>query len=258
MNTLNDSLVVGILLTLVFGAICFYLYSRLIQSEKRVGLLENLLLDLKFTTESTLAGPELLGPDSVEPVSGPAPLEEEDVDETFYENVLRSIPGGHATESAEHAVTAAAAAPPPAVRAPEGLIGEPKSRSPMPSPSAVSSDVLSAAKSAVAEFTSARMENNYESMSVKELQAAVKQRGISPVPRVRKELIEVLKRSDAGESTQQGSALDSFLKNASMGAGQGQEEQGFELQLESTNTLDEQFSGKLTDMEEKGDDEIEE
>ena len=64
MAGLSDSLTVAILLTLVFGAITFYLYSRMGQNEKRLGLLENLLLTLKMSTEASL-----MGPDSVEAVS---------------------------------------------------------------------------------------------------------------------------------------------------------------------------------------------
>ena len=43
---LSDSLTIGVLLILVFGAVSFYLYSRMSQTERRVGLLENLLMDL--------------------------------------------------------------------------------------------------------------------------------------------------------------------------------------------------------------------
>jgi hypothetical protein len=57
MSQLNDSLTVGILLLLIFGAVCFYLYSKMVQNEKRVSLLENLLVSLKMSTEASLGGP---------------------------------------------------------------------------------------------------------------------------------------------------------------------------------------------------------
>ena len=50
----SDTLTVGIILLLLFGAICFYLYSRIIQGEKKISLLENILLDLKVATESSM------------------------------------------------------------------------------------------------------------------------------------------------------------------------------------------------------------
>ena len=51
---ISDSVVIGIVLGLVFAAVSYYLYSRVIQLEKKVGLMENILLDLKVTTEQTL------------------------------------------------------------------------------------------------------------------------------------------------------------------------------------------------------------
>ena len=51
---ISDAVVIGIVLGLVFAAVSYYLYSRVIQLEKKVGLMENILLDLKVTTEQTL------------------------------------------------------------------------------------------------------------------------------------------------------------------------------------------------------------
>lgn len=254
MNSVNDSLVVGVLLFLVFGAVSFYLYSRITQSEKRVSLLENLLLDLKISTEASFAGPEFLGPDSVEPVSGPAPLDSTDVDgtmedEQYYQSMLRDLP----TPGSAAAAAARTPTPTPTPAAP-------RAPSPVLVTKAASAEeeeddetaLMEAARNAVSTFTSAKMENNYESMSVKELQSAVKQRGISPIPRVRKELIDVLKRHDSGESTQaqqsSSMSLDSFLPSSTKEGGEGKQE--FPLSLESDNSalMEEQFP-ELTEME---------
>lgn len=51
MSFLSESLTIGLLLTIVFGALCFYIYSRVIYIEKRVGLMENLILDIKVQNE---------------------------------------------------------------------------------------------------------------------------------------------------------------------------------------------------------------
>ena len=51
---ISDAVVIGIVLGLVFAAVSYYLYSRVLQLEKKVGLMENILLDLKVTTEQTL------------------------------------------------------------------------------------------------------------------------------------------------------------------------------------------------------------
>ena len=97
MNTLSDALTIGMVLTLVFGAICFYLYSRIAQVEKRVGLTGNILLDLKMATENTLMSMAQQEPPEqyqrVEPISEPTPIEKEEVenisDEDFYKSVLQ-------------------------------------------------------------------------------------------------------------------------------------------------------------------------
>ena len=52
MAALNDSIIIGSVLVLVFGALFYYLYSRLLYSEKRVNVMENILLDLKTASET--------------------------------------------------------------------------------------------------------------------------------------------------------------------------------------------------------------
>ena len=89
MNGLSDSLTIGILLVLIFGAVSFYLYSRLSQNEKRVSLLENLLLTLKMNTEASLGGPDM-----VEAMGSPVQLSAEDIEgihEEDYAEMLKDI-----------------------------------------------------------------------------------------------------------------------------------------------------------------------
>jgi len=50
----NDAVVIGTVLGLVFGAVVYYLYTRILQTERKMGLMENILLDLKVTTEQSL------------------------------------------------------------------------------------------------------------------------------------------------------------------------------------------------------------
>ena len=104
MNGLSDTLTIGLVLALVFGALFFYLYSRIGQAEKRVSLTENILLDLKMATENTMMAmasaphshQEESSTNQVEPPywSGitSKPVEKEDVeqipDEDFYKEVL--------------------------------------------------------------------------------------------------------------------------------------------------------------------------
>jgi hypothetical protein len=54
MTAISDGVVIGIVLGLIFGAVCYYLFTRQSHLEQKVGLLENILLDLKTATEQTL------------------------------------------------------------------------------------------------------------------------------------------------------------------------------------------------------------
>ena len=98
MNGLSDSLTVGLVLALIFGALVFYLYTRIGQLEKRVSLTENILLDLKMATENTIMamGAPSYQPvetvERVEAISAPEPMGKEEVEEVaeeeFYKTVL--------------------------------------------------------------------------------------------------------------------------------------------------------------------------
>jgi hypothetical protein len=51
MTYLSDTLTVGLVLVLLFGSIALYLYTRIQQSEQKVSLLETILLDMKMSSE---------------------------------------------------------------------------------------------------------------------------------------------------------------------------------------------------------------
>ena len=156
MAGLSDSITIGILLLLIFGAVSFYLYSRMSQTEKRLGLLENLLLTLKLSTEASL-----MGPDSVEPISSPAPLNAQDVDDVHEE---------------DYAAMLKATVPPPSAAAADEVDAEELLRS-MNVEKKTSVDV------------------NYESMSAKELKALVKSRNLPGAPEKKRDIIAFLKNN---------------------------------------------------------------
>jgi hypothetical protein len=174
MNGLSDALTIGIVLALVFGALFFYLYSRVSQAEKRVSLSENILLDLKMATENAFMQKGLAGysaeaeeeeelPDRIQPVSAPEPLESSDMeemteskipDENFYKSVM-----AHAAESVE-------------------VVGRdtPLEETPIRS-----------------------SEPNYEGFTRKELKALAEQRGVTVSAHAqKKDLIEALRRTGGG------------------------------------------------------------
>ena len=203
---LGDSLTVGIVLALIFGAVCFYLYSRMSQNEKRVGLLENLLLSLKMSTEASL-----FGPDMVEPTSSPAPLTSTDVEEVSEENYAEMLKG----LGSPAAAPAPAPAPVPA---------------PVPARAAAAEESVSdekAAEELLRSLDTRKMDANYESMSLKELQALAKQRGLAGAGQMRKrELIDALKRQgeDAPSAPQPLPTVNEF-------AGAVAGEVGFDVEL---------------------------
>jgi len=164
MALLNDTVTVAILLIMVFGSTTFYLYTRLVQNEKRVALLENLLLSLKMSTEASFMGADMFrsGPDSVQPVSSPSPLKEDDVDvidEEKYAEMLKDIPS-------------------------DGLAA------PAASASAAASAAANLGKS---------VDVNYEAMTLKELQATGRQNGVAVHGLKKKEIIDSLKKKLGGE-----------------------------------------------------------
>jgi hypothetical protein len=160
MNALSDSLTIGLVLALVFGALFFYMYTRIGQVEKRVGLTENILLDLKMATENTIMAMASSGsPDMevtrVEAMSEPAPLGQEEVeqipDEEFYKSVLQQVP----------------------------------SNTPEESP---------------VEDSVRPVDVNYEAMTLKELKALAKQKNIAVSATAhKKDVIEALKRQGQGQ-----------------------------------------------------------
>lgn len=176
MNGLSDSLTIGILLLLIFGAACFYLYSKIGQIEKRMSLLENLLLSLKMNTEASLDGPDL-----VEPISAPAPLNSEDVEgieEESYQELLQQIPS-----SAEERPST------------------PKKNNSQEEQEAEAEELLRSIPTPLASQTQLEqpprpVDVNYESMTGKELASLAKSKGLQNIPRSKRDLIDLLKQNN--------------------------------------------------------------
>jgi hypothetical protein len=193
MNSLSDTLTMGIVLSLVFGSLIFYLYSRLLQVEKRMALTENILLDLKMATENTLlamGSPHEGNEDDhqhqnqqqaerVEAVSGPQPILSQDVEELheedFYKNILAT-----ASDETEASPENDAAAVLKEIQLTDSTQSRTKE---------------------TATVTVSKVEPNYESMSLKELKALVKSRGLQVTSHAgKKEVIDTLKKGSTVEA----------------------------------------------------------
>jgi len=167
----TESLTIGITLTLVFGAVCFYLYSRLVQNEKRVSLIESILLDVKMSMEMVGQSggrgggnnDDDMAVEQVEPVSGPEPLSQNDVDESeeeAYKDVLQQVSS---------------------------------------QPEIKTFDLSGAkpTKSLATAVEVTKVTPTYESMTVKELKELTKKRNLkTPHGAGRKELTEALRKTD--------------------------------------------------------------
>ncbi len=157
---ISDGVVIGVVLGLIFTAVCYYLYNRQAQLERKVGLMENILLDLKVTTEQTL-------------LSATEPREPEPSSEggmTYRE----SAPSRPAPEETREI----AVEQPSRVRTP---------------PASVQVEREEEQQSSVQGSTSA----SYDDMTYKQLQQLAKQRGISGLRNVSKaQVIEALTKYD--------------------------------------------------------------
>jgi hypothetical protein len=167
MMAISDGVVIGVVLGLIFTAVCYYLYNRQSQLERKVGLMENILLDLKVTTEQTL----LSATEPQEPMSTNEEL-------TSYREAI-----------ANGASESVSPRPPSPVQSGETreVSVEQASRTRTP-PGSVH-----------IEREQTTISNNYESMTYKELQQLAKQRGISGLRNVSKaQVIEALRNYDNG------------------------------------------------------------
>ena len=196
---LSESATIGILLLLIFGAVSFYLYSRINYTEKRMGLMENMLLDIKMGLESmNKEEPEFVP----EPVGAPRPMESSEAEalpeeENYYQSVLQQA-GAQPSE--------------------EQAAGEEQA------PEAVQEDKERPVESV-----------NYESMTKDDLIALAEKRGAKVGKRPgRKDLITALKKLDESKSAEvSGSSVtsDLFPMAATLTEGALNEGTGFPVDL---------------------------
>jgi hypothetical protein len=184
MNGLSDTITLGLVLILVFGSVCLYLYTRIQQAETKINLLESILLDLKMTNELK-AYPSLPLPVPADEHVGvmisdsrPAPVETQQV-KPFVDDDEDLAPGavvGYTEDSDSkpaHASAAAAAA----------------------AAAEVSSPLLQSNESGV------KVSPNYEAMTLKELRDIAKERKLHGTSSLkRSELIDAIKQSDSKHS----------------------------------------------------------
>jgi hypothetical protein len=173
MTSLSDTLTVGFVLVLLFGSIALYLYTCIQQSEQKISLLESILLDLKMSAEfkSYTELPAEHEVVHVKPVVADAKDDTESQHNAY-------VPFDDTAEEEEENST-------PMEVEDLAPLSQP---SPKKSESLVESSVLDIEEESV---------NNYEAMSLKELQALALTRGITGAKSMKKgPLQEALRTSD--------------------------------------------------------------
>ena len=182
---MNDALMIGVVLTLVFGSIIFYLYNRLTMTEKKMGLFEGVLTDLKMMLDAApfASGPPPSHMQEFEPtpeylnaISGPVPIQQdemEDVDaataeavEDYQQTLEQALESASATEAMESKTLQ------------------------------IDESSASLATGTLAPVSVTKLSPDLDAMSVAELKALVKQKSLTaPAGARRKDLLDLLKKS---------------------------------------------------------------
>ncbi len=207
MTSLSDTLTIGLVLVLLFGAVALYLYTRIQHAEQKITLLESILLDLKMSSEIHSYS-EL-----------PAAME----------SSVGDTKGGASTESTpepyvpfEDEQDGSSPTSEPAHE--DGLTTSPLTEVSDLEVEQYKSVVADAVKDDVTENQDQKQSNSsvsYETMTLKELQTLAKTRGILGANTMKKApIIEALKTSDKVQASAQldsgftGSASGTFLETS--------------------------------------------
>jgi hypothetical protein len=168
MAGLNDTLTLGLILVLLFGAASLYLYTRIQQCEQKLNLVESILLDIKMSAE--LQGypePPRTYKESVPVESaslkGASPFVSMDEEESYQDAIQEALEETSVEES--------------------GPV-DAEEISPEPVPTASKEE----------STASVKLNTNYESMTLAELKAIAKQRSITGASSMkRSQILEALK-----------------------------------------------------------------
>ncbi len=209
MAALSDAVVIGVVLTLVFSAVAYYLYSRMIQAENKLGLVETILLNLKMATEASLFM------SMAEPAPQPAPMRIQRVEEvveptSMQDDIQKMINDAHSAveqsgQQEEKEVEFASTA----------------QHSQVPSQLMVVKD----------DDGNSKVHIGFESMSWKELCAEGKKRGVTGMSHMnRRKLIDILNKKEGITSTPKPQETSEPLTNWTAASVQEGEMVGTDLQ----------------------------
>jgi hypothetical protein len=198
---LNDALMIGIVLTLVFGAVIFYLYNRLSLAERKMGLVEGMLTDMKVMFDSAPMVSEPVPyrgmeggfrefeptPELIQAISGPHPIAKEEAEE---------LTGDEYQQTLEEALEG--------VLKKEQLEGGTTPYRTLQIDEALGQGVPGASPVQVTKLAP-----DLDSMTVNELKALAKEKNVSiPAGTRRKDIIELIRKASGGTQGTPLSELD--------------------------------------------------
>jgi hypothetical protein len=191
MSGVSHADMIGIVLFLILGAVSYYFYTRISQLERKVGLMENILFDLKMTTEQAVTlmtdAPE--GASKPSATSGAPPPKftptlssSEELDHDDSHNDLHDSDGLEVLPTSSDAET-------------RELMVDSSSRSRSTSQPPVQVEREHVPSS------SASVTPNYEAMTYKELGSLARQKGISGLRNLSKaQVIDAIRLHDSASS----------------------------------------------------------
>jgi len=210
MTSLSDTLTIGIVLVLLFGAIALYLYTRIQQAEQKISLLESILLDLKMGLEIKSFS-ELPALDHVAEPKGLTSTESTHGDAEGSHGGAEDYVPFHDTEEVEEIGTT------PFV---DGTASEEETSQEQAQDVEQYKSVVAEAVKEEVTIAATTQPSPYDNMTLKELQALAKTRGITGAGTMKKgPIMEALKTSDKIQHTPSeagfGAATSTFLDTSS-------------------------------------------
>jgi len=200
MSDFSDTLTIGLVLILLFGSIVLYLYTRIQQNEQKVSLLESILLDLKMSAE--IQSYTELPADT----SSRIPTEQPEVYTPYHEERLAEDNSESLIEIAEELTE---------VEQYKSVIDDAVNDI-----TDVQDEVHDTINDAVQDAVQDTVPSvNYDAMTLKDLQALAKSRGITGAGTMKKgAVMEALKTSDRSAALKPGSlgsvGSNSFLETS--------------------------------------------
>ena len=226
MASLNDTIALGLVLVLLFGAAALYLYTRIQQCEQKLNLVESILLDIKMSAElreypemklSSRPSEHRAEHRSEQEMYSSA-LEEAHLDSLESEHVSLSVAPASAPASVTTGTPVVNASSP----VPSSVLDI--QASPLDNTLSVSEEPSSSKSSRKLPSSSGSMTANYEAMTLVELKDLAKSRGIKGSSVMRRgQVLEALRAEDSGEKPKPSeqplkldeSMLTSLLEHAS-------------------------------------------